>query len=197
LFELQWAGAPFADLDLEIARGDNEIVFGGPLGSIPRTPVLSGGRHEGNNEASSAGVGAESVRWTPSFPPDHYLVRVITRNDALTTSQVKVTRDPGPTGANEVLANFTNIGLSGTNQIFQMHVAAPAGLATPPPPLPTPPPPSQLPPPLPGPNDSSQMVGAAAEAPRSARVRGERPARVERSSRTLQQRLIPTRKRGG
>jgi hypothetical protein len=154
------------------------MVFGGPLNGGPGSPVPSGGRHEGNQEASSSGAGAESVRWSPTFPPDFYLVRVITRNDALTNSQVKVTRDPVSGGANEVLGTFNSIGLSGTNQIFQTHVAAPAGLPGSPPPLPNPPPFMQLQRPQPGPGDTDPMAGQPAPqgpqqaAPRNARVRG-------------------------
>jgi hypothetical protein len=37
--ELTWTGAPFTDVDLEVARGDGEVVVGGPFGTPPPPPV--------------------------------------------------------------------------------------------------------------------------------------------------------------
>lgn len=147
-FDLDWDGIPFTNVDLTVARGGGEILGPG------FNPVPSGGRHLGDEEANSVGVGRESVVWDTSFPADFYYVQVDLKNDAQTRTGLTVTHTPA-TGSPIVLHQSGPTVLDPRGKLgFGLHVAAPPELPGPPPPLPPGPtmPVGPLPPPQPGPD---------------------------------------------
>lgn len=148
-----WRGTPYADVDLSIARGGNELL-------LPGGTTTTGGFHTGNTKADASGFGFESAGWSPTYPPDYYLVRLQLKNNASVTADVDVRAlsSTSATDGGTSLAVIQNVVLDARNPFFQQLVAAPADLGGTPPPLPNPPPVGPLPEPTP---DTTQVAGVA------------------------------------